>query len=133
MAKTIVGIVTSNKTDKTIVVTTHARKTHPLYRKQYTVTKKFMAHDEKNECQPGDKVAIVETRPLSARKRYTLGQIIEKPALREDSLAATKSDDEGQNRRDTKAKDAAEDQAAEPAQEKAAKPKKAAKAKEEAA
>ena len=104
MAKTIVGIVTSNKTDKTIVVTTHARKTHPLYRKQYTVTKKFMAHDEKNECQPGDKVSIVETRPLSARKRYTLEQIIEKPKLREDSLAATKSDDEGLNRRGAKAK-----------------------------
>ncbi len=102
MAKTIVGIVTSNKTDKTIVVTTHGHKTHPLYRKQYTVTKKFMAHDEKNECQLGDKVAIVETRPLSARKRYTLERIIEKPTLREDSLAATKSDDEGMNRRDKK-------------------------------
>jgi small subunit ribosomal protein S17 len=98
MAKTIVGIVTSNKTDKTIVVTTHTRKTHPLYGKQYSVTSKFMAHDEKNECQPGDKVAIVETRPLSARKRYTLDRIIEKPKLREDALAATKSDDEGVTR-----------------------------------
>lgn len=95
MAKTIVGIVSSNKTDKTIVVTVQTRKTHPLYRKQYTTTKKFMAHDEKNECQPGDKVAIVETRPISARKRYALSRIIEKPALREDSLAATKSDDTG--------------------------------------
>ena len=98
MAKTIVGIVSSNKTDKTIVVTTHTRKTHPLYRKQYTVTKKFMAHDEKNECQPGDKVAIVETKPLSARKRYTLDRIIEKPKLREESLAAVKSEDEGKKR-----------------------------------
>lgn len=98
MAKTIVGVVTSNKTDKTIVVTTHARKTHPLYRKQYTVTRKFMAHDEKNECQPGDKVAIIETRPLSARKRYALDRIVEKPALREDSLAATLSDDKGVKR-----------------------------------
>ncbi len=95
MAKTITGIVTSNKTDKTIVVTTHTRKTHPLYRKQYTVTSKFMAHDENNECQPGDKVSIVETRPLSARKRYTLDKIIEKPKLREDALAATQSDDKG--------------------------------------
>ena len=108
MAKTIVGIVTSNKTDKTIVVTTHTRKTHPLYRKQYTVSKKFMAHDENNECQPGDKVSIVETRPISARKRYTLDKIIEKPKLREDSLAVAKSDDEGSGRRDTKAKDAEE-------------------------
>lgn len=104
MAKTIIGVVTSNKTDKTIVVTTHTQKTHPLYRKQYTVTSKFMAHDEKNECQPGDKVAIVETRPISARKRFTLERIIEKPKLREDSLAITKTDDEGSNRADTKAK-----------------------------
>lgn len=106
MAKTIVGIVTSNKTDKTIVVTAHTRKTHPIYKKQYTVTRKFMAHDEKNECEPGDKVSIVETRPISARKRFTLEKIIEKPKLREDSLALTKSDDEGTNRRETKAKDA---------------------------
>lgn len=105
MAKTIVGIVTSNKTDKTIVVTTHTRKTHPLYRKQYTVTSKFMAHDENNDCQPGDKVAIIETRPLSARKRYTLDRIIEKPKLREDSLAAVQSDDKGVTRSAAKAKE----------------------------
>lgn len=91
MAKTIVGTVSSNKGDKTIVVTVQTRKTHPLYRKQYTVSKKFMAHDEKNEAQPGDKVAIVETRPISARKRYTLDRIIEKPALREDALSVTKA------------------------------------------
>src|SRR5437899_2506244 len=90
MAKTIIGTVSSDKTDKTIVVTVQSRKTHPLYRKQYTVSRKFMAHDEKNEAQVGDKVAIVETRPLSARKRYTLDRIIEKPKLREESLAATK-------------------------------------------
>ena len=90
MAKTIIGTVSSNKTDKTIVVTVQIRKTHPLYRKQYTVSRKFMAHDEKNEAEQGDKVAIVETRPISARKRYTLDRIIEKPVLREDALAATK-------------------------------------------
>lgn len=83
MAKSIIGVVSSDKTDKTIVVTSQTRKTHPIYRKQYTVSKKFMAHDEKNEAQVGDKVIIVETRPISARKRYTLQQIIEKPALRE--------------------------------------------------
>jgi small subunit ribosomal protein S17 len=93
MAKTIIGIVSSNKTDKTIVVTVQSRKTHPLYRKQYSESRKFMAHDEKNEAQVGDKVAIVETRPLSARKRYTLDRIIEKPKLREDSLAITKADE----------------------------------------
>lgn len=83
-AKTIIGVVSSAKADKTIVVTVNTRKTHPLYRKQYTVTSKYMAHDENNECQVGDKVAITETRPLSARKRYTLARIIEKPALREE-------------------------------------------------
>jgi small subunit ribosomal protein S17 len=91
MARTIIGTVSSNKTDKTIVVTVVTRKTHPLYRKQYSVSSKYMAHDEKNEAQVGDKVAIVETRPLSKRKRYTLDRIIEKPALREDSLAAIKA------------------------------------------
>lgn len=105
MPKTIIGIVTSNKTDKTIVVTTHTRKTHPLYRKQYSVTSKFMAHDENNQCRPGDKVSIVETRPLSARKRYTLDKIIEKPKLREDALAVTQSDDKGVTRSVAKSKD----------------------------
>lgn len=99
MAKTIIGTVSSDKTDKTIVVTVQSRKTHPLYRKQYTVSRKYMAHDEQNEAQVGDKVAIVETRPLSKRKRYTLDRIIEKPALREDSLTVTKAvtnDEEGE-------------------------------------
>ncbi len=95
MAKTFIGTVSSDKTDKTIVVTVHTRKTHPLYRKQYSVSKKFMAHDEKNEARTGDKVEIAETRPMSARKRFILSRIIEKPALREDSLAAVKSEDTG--------------------------------------
>lgn len=95
MGKQIIGVVTSNKGDKTIVVTVQTRKTHPLYRKQYTVHSKFMAHDEKNEAQVGDKVSIVECRPLSARKRHTLETIIEKPKLREDSLAVSKSEDSG--------------------------------------
>ena len=90
MARTLIGVVSSSKADKTIVVTVQTRKTHPLYRKQYTVSKKFMAHDEKNEASTGDKVEIVETRPLSARKHHRLRRIIERPALREDSLAATK-------------------------------------------
>jgi small subunit ribosomal protein S17 len=93
MAKQIIGVVSSNKGDKTIIVTVQTRKTHPLYGKQYMASRKFMAHDEKNEAEPGDKVAIVETRPLSARKRHTLDRIIEKPALRADSLAATKADE----------------------------------------
>jgi small subunit ribosomal protein S17 len=90
MAKTIIGTVSSSKVDKTIVVTVRTRKTHPLYRKQYTVSKKFMAHDEKNEAQVGDKVSIVETRPISSRKHHKLEKIVEKPKLRDDALAATK-------------------------------------------
>lgn len=95
MARTIIGTVTSNKTDKTIVVTVQTRKTHPLYRKQYTVSTKFMAHDAKNEARVGDKVAIRECRPISARKRHTLDQILETPALREDALTAAVSEDKG--------------------------------------
>lgn len=116
MARQLIGTVASTKGDKTIVVTVHARKTHPLYRKQYTVSKKFMAHDEKNEAQVGDKVAIVETRPLSARKRHILDRIIEKPALRADSLAATKADEP--ERPATKAKADKAENEAEPADSK---------------
>src|SRR4051794_6916885 len=107
MAKTITGVVSSDKTDKTIVVTVQSRKTHPLYRKQYTVSTKYMAHDEKNEAQVGDKVAIVETRPLSARKRFTLDRIIEKPKLREDSLAVIKVDERTDSSKESAEKDAA--------------------------
>lgn len=81
MAKSFTGTVSSAAADKTIVVTVNSSKTHPLYRKQYTVSKKFMAHDEKNEAQVGDKVLIVETRPMSARKRYMLNKIVEKATI----------------------------------------------------
>jgi len=114
MAKQIIGTVSSAKGDKTIVVTVQTRKTHPLYRKQYTATNKFMAHDEKNEAKQGDKVSIVETRPLSARKRHILETIIEKPALREDTLAATKNDDAAA-RPDSKSKHTDEEKAEEKA------------------
>lgn len=106
MAKTIIGTVSSDKTDKTIVVTVRTRKMHPLYRKQYSVSSKYMAHDEKNEAQVGDKVAIVETRPLSARKRHTLDRIIEKPALREDTLVHTKAVEEDAKAETEEAKEA---------------------------
>lgn len=88
MAKTLIGTVSSNASDKTIVITVQTRKTHPLYKKQYTVTSKFMAHDEKNECKVGDRVSIVETRPMSARKRYKLEKVLEKAALTSEDLAA---------------------------------------------
>lgn len=106
MARTITGTVSSSKADKTIVVTVQTRKTHPLYRKQYTVHTKFMAHDENNEAQVGDKVAIVETKPLSARKRFTLSRIIEKPALREDSLSATKIEEPAKESADAESEEA---------------------------
>ena len=95
MARTLIGTVASDKTDKTIVVSVQTRKTHPIYKKQFTMTERFMAHDEKNEAHVGDKVAIIEGRPLSARKRYVLDRIIERPAIREDQSveAVTKMDE----------------------------------------
>lgn len=81
MAKSITGVVSSDKADKTIVVTVRERKTHPLYRKQYTVSKKFIAHDENNEARMGDKVVIVETRPISKRKSHKLETIVEKAGV----------------------------------------------------
>jgi small subunit ribosomal protein S17 len=82
MARYLNGVVTSDKTDKTIVITARTRKTHPIYKKQYTVNTKFMAHDEMNEARIGDVVVIVETRPLSARKRFKLDRIIERGGIR---------------------------------------------------
>jgi small subunit ribosomal protein S17 len=81
MARTITGVVSSDKADKTIVVTVRERKTHPLYRKQYTVSKKFIAHDENNEAKVGDTVVIVETRPISRRKSHALQRIVEKAGV----------------------------------------------------
>lgn len=86
MAKQLVGIVSSDKADKTITVTVSTRKTHPIYKKQYSVSTKFLAHDEQNEATTGDKVSIVETRPVSRRKRFELLKIIEKPRLRDEDL-----------------------------------------------
>jgi small subunit ribosomal protein S17 len=78
MAKTLTGIVTSDKSDKTITVSVTSRETHPIYGKQYTVTRKYAPHDEKNEANVGDKVVIVETRPISKRKSFKLDQVVEK-------------------------------------------------------
>jgi len=78
MAKTLTGIVTSDKADKTIVITVTSRETHPLYGKQYTVNRKYAAHDEKNEANEGDRVTIKETRPISKNKSFTLVSIDER-------------------------------------------------------
>lgn len=110
MAKTIIGVVTSNKADKTIVITAQTRKTHPLYRKQYTENTKYMAHDEKNKAEVGDKVSIVECRPISARKYFKLLEIIEKPLISNESLAVVKTDDSGQKASKSKSKDEPEEE-----------------------
>lgn len=76
MTRTLTGIVTSDVQDKTIVVSVARRVMHPIYGKQYTVTKKYAAHDEANEARVGDKVEIVESRPISRRKTWRLSQIV---------------------------------------------------------
>ena len=78
MAKTLTGIVTSDVADKTITVTVTSRETHPIYGKQYTVTRKYAAHDEDNIAKKGDKVTISETRPVSKRKAFKLDAVVEK-------------------------------------------------------
>ena len=70
------GVVTSNKMDKTITVAVKWKEKHPIYGKFVNKTKKYHAHDEKNECNIGDTVKIMETRPLSKTKRWRLVQII---------------------------------------------------------
>lgn len=70
-------MVTSNKMEKSINVKVERRLRHPIYGKSVKMSKKFMAHDEKNECNIGDVVRITETRPLSKRKRWRLVEIIE--------------------------------------------------------
>ena len=78
LRKTQVGLVTSYKMDKTVVVSIKDRVQHPLYKKIVNRTVKIKAHDEKNECGVGDKVLVMETRPLSKDKRWRVVEIIEK-------------------------------------------------------
>lgn len=79
MARRITGTVVSDIQDKTIVVKTVRRVTHPIYHKQYTVSKKYQAHDEKNEAKLGDKVALIEGRPISKTKSWRLDAIVDRP------------------------------------------------------
>jgi small subunit ribosomal protein S17 len=76
MGKSLIGVVSSDKADKTIVVSVERRKTHPIYRKQYSITRRFKAHDEKNQAAVGDTVEVTETTPISRHKHFTLKQII---------------------------------------------------------
>ena len=78
LRKTKLGIVTSDKMDKTVVVTIKDRVRHPLYNKIVNNTVKYKAHDENNECQIGDKVQIMETRKLSKDKNWRVVKIVEK-------------------------------------------------------
>jgi small subunit ribosomal protein S17 len=76
--KTRVGTVISNKMQKSVVVAIETRVPHPLYKKYFKRTTRLMAHDEKNEAGIGDRVRIMESRPLSARKRWRLVEVVEK-------------------------------------------------------
>lgn len=78
LRKTRIGVVSSNKMDKSITVTFERKFRHPIYEKAVKRTKKFLAHDENNECNIGDTVRIMETRPLSKNKRWRLVEILEK-------------------------------------------------------
>lgn len=126
MAHSLIGTVTSDKRDKTITVSTLYRETHPLYRKQYTKTRKYTAHDAKNEAKVGDRVEIAMTRPLSKTKAYTLVKVLEKAhskvELKEDvnevELPEKKgADQKAKEMKAAEAKKAAEEKEAESAKE----------------
>lgn len=76
--KTRMGLVVSDKMQKSIVVRVTRRVRHPLYKKYFYKSKKYLVHDENDECNVGDTVRIIETRPLSARKRWRLDAIVER-------------------------------------------------------
>ncbi|TWP27832.1 30S ribosomal protein S17 [Apibacter muscae] len=78
LRKERIGVVSSNKMDKTVVISETTRMKHPMYGKFVLKTKKYTAHDEKNECNEGDTVRIMETRPLSKNKRWRLVEILER-------------------------------------------------------
>jgi len=76
--KTLIGNVLKNKMDKTVVVSVERLKKHPLYGKYIKRRVKYMVHDEKNDCRPGDRVTIIETRPISKLKAWRIGEILER-------------------------------------------------------
>ncbi|MBO4816407.1 MAG: 30S ribosomal protein S17 [Clostridia bacterium] len=82
LRKVMIGTVTSNKMDKTIVVSVETSVKHPIYGKVVKRTYKLKAHDEENKCQIGDKVKVMETRPLSKDKRWRLVEIVEKAVIK---------------------------------------------------
>ena len=82
LRKVMIGTVTSNKMDKTIVVSVETSVKHPIYGKIVKRTYKLKAHDEENQCQIGDKVKVMETRPLSKDKRWRLVEVMEKAVVK---------------------------------------------------
>ena len=100
MARTLTGVVSSDKRDKTITVAVTSRETHPIYKKQFTITRKYTAHDEKNEAHEGDTVMIEETRPISKTKTWNLVKVIEKSHGKvelKDEVTQVERDDEKEN------------------------------------
>ena len=88
--KTREGLVVSDKMDKTVVVAVETKKVHPLYKKAVKATKKYKVHDENNVCKIGDKVKIVETRPLSKEKSWRVVETISKKEMVETSTKKKK-------------------------------------------
>ena len=82
LRKTLIGTVESNKMDKTIVVKVETAVRHPIYKKIVKRTYKLKAHDEENVCQVGDKVKVMETRPLSKDKSWRLVEVVEKAVIK---------------------------------------------------
>ena len=78
LRKTRIGVVVSNKMNKTVTIAIERRVPHPIYKKYFKKTTKLMVHDEKQECGIGDKIKVMETRPLSKNKRWRLVEIVEK-------------------------------------------------------
>ncbi|MBR3511772.1 MAG: 30S ribosomal protein S17 [Clostridia bacterium] len=78
LRKTMIGTVTSDKMDKTVVVSVETSVRHPMYKKTVKRTYKLKAHDEENKCEVGDKVKVMETRPLSRDKRWRVVEVVEK-------------------------------------------------------
>jgi len=98
MNKILIGLITSDKRDKTITVAVTARETHPLYKKQYTKTRKYTAHDEKKEAKIGDKVQISAVRPISKTKSWKLDKILARGneiiTIKEEEILETEANEE---------------------------------------
>jgi small subunit ribosomal protein S17 len=125
------GQVVSDKMDKTVVVAVETPKRHPLYKKTMKRVVKYKAHDEKNKCQVGDKVIIVETRPLSREKRWRVAEIVAKAEVVEISPEEIAREDLAKVMPEKKPKEKPEEETKEEEKEEAAEAKPAKKAKEE--